>query len=133
MIAGRHSRTGRPILANDPHLALTAPAMFYQNEIRTPGFSAIGGSLPGAPFVIIGNTERFAWGVTTHRMDVTDVYQEQIVPDPKSPSGLSTMYRGQGRARAGTAPGVPRQHSRRWRPEQRRHGALRVARFPRPY
>ena len=93
-IAGRHSRTGRPILANDPHLTLTAPATFYQNEIRTPGFSVIGGSLPGVPFVIIGNTERFAWGLTTHFMDVTDVYQEKIVPDPKSPSGLSSMYQG---------------------------------------
>ncbi len=94
VISGQHSRTGSPILANDPHLDLTAPAIFYQNEIRTPGFSAIGGSLPGVPFVIIGNTERFAWGVTTHRMDVTDVYQERIMPDPNSPSGLSTMYQG---------------------------------------
>lgn len=95
VIAGRHSRTGRPILANDPHLMPTAPAIFYHNEIRTPGFSVIGGSLPGVPFVIIGNTERFAWGVTTHFMDVTDVYQERIVPDPSSPSGLSTMYQGE--------------------------------------
>jgi penicillin amidase len=94
VISGQHSRTGRPILANDPHLALTAPATFYQNEIRTPSFSAIGGSIPGAPFVIIGNTERFAWGVTTHFMDVTDVYQEAIVSDPNAPSGLSTVYQG---------------------------------------
>jgi penicillin G amidase len=94
VISGRHSRTGRPILANDPHLALTAPAFFYENEIRTPGFSAIGGSIPGVPFVIAGNTERFAWGVTTHFMDVTDVYQEQIVSDTNSPSGLSTVYQG---------------------------------------
>jgi penicillin amidase len=94
VISGQHSRTGTPILANDPHLELTAPATFYQNEIRTPSFSAIGGSLPGVPFVIIGNTERFAWGVTTHRMDVTDVYQERIMSDPNSPSGLSTVYQG---------------------------------------
>jgi penicillin amidase len=94
VISGKHSRTGGPILANDPHLELTAPAIFYQNEIRTPSFSAIGGSLPGVPFVIIGNTGRFAWGVTTHRMDVTDVYQERIMSDPNSPSGLSTMYQG---------------------------------------
>jgi penicillin amidase len=65
VISGQRSRTGRPILANDPHLALSAPAFFYENEIRTPGFSAIGGSLPGVPFVIVGNTERFAWGVFT--------------------------------------------------------------------
>ena len=94
VIAGQHSGTGSPILANDTHLDLTAPAIFYHNEIRTPSFSAIGGSLPGVPFVIVGNTERFAWGVTTHRMDVTDVYQERIVPDSNSPSGLSSMYEG---------------------------------------
>ena len=94
VIAGTHTRTGRPLLANDPHLTLTAPATFYQNEIRTPGFSVIGGSLPGAPYVIIGNNERLAWGLTTHFMDVTDVYREQIVADPNSPSGLSTMYQG---------------------------------------
>jgi penicillin amidase len=94
VISGKRSRTGRPILANDPHLAFTAPATFYENEIRTPDFSAIGGSLPGVPFVIIGNTDRFAWGVTTHFMDVTDVYQERIMSDPSSPSGLSTVYQG---------------------------------------
>ena len=94
VISGKRSRTGLPILANDPHLQLTAPSIFYENEIRTPGFSAIGASFAGAPFVIVGNNERFAWGVTTHFMDVTDVYQERIVPDPNSPSGLSTMYQG---------------------------------------
>jgi penicillin amidase len=94
VIAGRHSRTGGPILANDPHLPLTAPATFYENEIRTPRFRAIGGSLPGVPFVIVGNTGHFAWGVTTHFMDVTDVYQERIVDDRTSPSGMSTVYKG---------------------------------------
>ncbi len=94
VISGNRSRTGLPILANDPHLQLSAPAIFYENEIRTPGFSAIGASFAGVPFVIVGNNERFAWGVTTHLMDVTDVYQERIVPDPGSPSGLSTMYQG---------------------------------------
>jgi penicillin amidase len=94
VISGQRSRTGRPILANDPHLAFTAPATFYENELRTSSFSVIGGSLPGVPFVIIGNTERFTWGLTTHLMDVTDVYQERIVPDPNSPSGLSTVYLG---------------------------------------
>jgi penicillin amidase len=94
VISGNRSRTGRPILANDPHLQFTAPAIFYENEIRTPSFSAIGASLAGAPFIIAGNNERFTWGLTTHLMDVTDVYQERIVPDPNSPSGLSTVYQG---------------------------------------
>ena len=94
VIAGHRSRTGLPILANDPHLQLTAPSIFYENEIRTPSFSAIGASFAGIPFVIAGNNEHLAWGVTTHFMDVTDVYQERIVLDPSSPSGLSTMYHG---------------------------------------
>ncbi len=94
VIAGHRSRTGLPILANDPHLQLTAPSIFYENEIRTGSFSAIGASLAGIPFVIAGNNEHFAWGVTTHFMDVTDVYQERLVVDPSSPSGLSTMHRG---------------------------------------
>jgi penicillin amidase len=94
VISGNRSRTGRPILANDPHLQLTAPSIFYENEIRTPSFSAVGASLAGVPFVIAGNNEHLAWGVTTHFMDVTDVYQERIVFDPNSASGLSTMYQG---------------------------------------
>jgi penicillin G amidase len=94
VISGNRSRTGLPILANDPHLQFTAPSIFYQNEIRTPRFSAIGASFAGIPFVIAGNNEHLAWGVTTHFMDVTDVYQERIVIDPNSPSGLSTTYQG---------------------------------------
>ncbi len=94
VISGEHSRTGRPILANDPHLQLTAPATFYENELRSPGVNVIGASIAGAPFVIVGHNDRVAWGLTTHFMDVTDVYQERVVADPDSPSGLSTMYNG---------------------------------------
>jgi penicillin amidase len=94
LIAGNRSLTGLPILANDPHLALSAPSAFYENAIRTPSFSAVGASLAGVPFVVAGNNDRIAWGVTTHLMDVTDVYQERIVADAASPSGLSTMYQG---------------------------------------
>jgi penicillin G amidase len=94
VISGKRSRTGLPILANDPHLQLTAPAMFYKNQLSSPSFNVIGDSLAGAPFVIVGHNDRIAWGLTTHLMDVTDVYQERIVSDPNSPSGLSTMYNG---------------------------------------
>jgi penicillin amidase len=94
VIAGSRSLTGRPIIANDPHLALTAPAIFYENALRTPVWNVVGASLAGVPFVIAGNNERIAWALTTHFMDVTDVYQERIVADGNSPSGLSTMYLG---------------------------------------
>jgi penicillin amidase len=94
VIAGRLSATGRPILASDPHLPLETPAVFYENHLRGPGFNVIGASFPGVPYVVLGHNDRIAWGVTTNPVDLTDVYQEQVVLDPASPSGLSTLHRG---------------------------------------
>src|SRR5690606_10505773 len=95
IVAGSRSRTGRPLLANDPHLPHTAPSIWYENQISAPGLDAIGASFAGAPFVILGNNDRIAWTATNHLADVTDVYQERLVADPASPSGLSTEYKGQ--------------------------------------
>jgi penicillin amidase len=93
-IAGHLSATGRPILASDPHLQLTTPAVFYENHLHAPGFDVIGASLPGVPYVVLGHNRRIAWGVTTNPVDLTDVYQDQLVLDSTSPSGLSTLHRG---------------------------------------
>jgi penicillin G amidase len=94
IISSTRSLTGLPIVANDPHLALSAPSIWYENQISSPSFNAIGASFAGAPFVILGNNDRIAWGATNHLMDATDVYQERILADTNSPSGLSTMYNG---------------------------------------
>src|SRR5262249_32246790 len=56
--------------------------------------NVIGSSLPGVPFVALGHNRLIAWGATNNRMDVTDTFQEQIVPDPASPSGLSSIHDG---------------------------------------
>jgi penicillin amidase len=93
-IAGRHTETGFPLLASDPHLALGAPSTFYPIHLRAGRFDAIGNSFAGAPFVIVGHNRNVAWGATVNPLDVTDVFQEQIVLDPSSPSGLSTVYLG---------------------------------------
>jgi penicillin amidase len=94
-IAGRNSTTGKPLIANDPHLSLGTPANFYPISLRVPGkLNVTGMGFPGAPFVIQGQNERIAWGSTVNPMDVTDVYQEQVVPEPASPSGLASMYQG---------------------------------------
>ncbi len=97
-VSGAHSTTGRPIMANDPHLALDTPAIFYQNHLVTrgaqPRYDVIGSSFAGAPYVILGQNRHIAWGATTNPMDVTDTYQETVVPDLSSPSGLSTLYQG---------------------------------------
>lgn len=78
------STTGHPILANDPHLRLSSPAIWWGNHITITGgpdaISVAGTTFPGIPWVIIGFTPRIAWGVTTAGYDVTDVYQEEVTP-----------------------------------------------------
>jgi penicillin G amidase len=93
-VAGRNTADGHPIVANDPHLSLGEPSTFYPIGLRAPGMDVEGEGFAGAPGVIIGHNRFIAWGATTNPMDVTDTYQEKIAPDPTSPSGLSTVYRG---------------------------------------
>ena len=94
VIAGKVSATGEPILASDPHLSLTTPATAYDNHLQAPGFDAIGATLPGLPYVLVGHNDRITWSLTTSFTDVTDLYQERLVQDPNSASGLSTVYQG---------------------------------------
>ncbi len=93
-IAGRNTTTGRPIVANDPHLGLDQPSTFYPIGLRGPGLDVVGEGFAGAPGVIVGHNRNIAWGATVNPMDVTDTYQERVVPDATSPSGLSTVYLG---------------------------------------
>ncbi|GAA0460518.1 hypothetical protein Ade02nite_14820 [Paractinoplanes deccanensis] len=93
-IGGRHTATGRPILASDPHLGLESPSTWHPIDLRGGGFDVQGDSLPGSPFVILGQNKHIAYGATQHFMDVSDTYAEQVKPDTASPSGLSTVHRG---------------------------------------
>lgn len=93
VISGRHTASGRPILASDPHLGLETPAVFHPIDLRGAGFDVRGDSLPGTPYVILGQNRHIAYAATQHLMDVTDTYVEQIRRDPSSPSGLSSVYR----------------------------------------
>jgi penicillin G amidase len=93
-VSGRHTVNGRPLVANDPHLALDQPSTFYPIHLASDAQDVMGNSFAGAPFIAVGQTRRIAWGATVSPLDVTDVYREQVVPDANSPSGLSTLYRG---------------------------------------
>lgn len=74
-LSGAKTASGSPILANDPHLDLTLPSIWYQIQLHTPGLNAYGVSLPGAPGIIIGFNKDIAWGVTNVAADVLDFYQ----------------------------------------------------------
>jgi len=74
-IAGRRSATGLPILANDPHLQLTLPSIWYQMQLSAPGVNVYGVALPGTPAIVIGFNKNVAWGVTNVGSDVMDFYR----------------------------------------------------------
>lgn len=74
-VSGEKTASGFPILANDPHLDLSLPSIWYQIQLHAPGLNSYGVSLPGAPGIIIGFNEKIAWGVTNVAADVLDFYQ----------------------------------------------------------
>ena len=78
VIAGRHTASGKPLLSNDMHLALTEPDTWYIADLRAPGYHAAGVTLPGVPFVIAGHNEHVAWGFTALMGDVQDLYVEKL-------------------------------------------------------
>ncbi|MES2373552.1 MAG: penicillin acylase family protein [Bacteroidota bacterium] len=77
-VAGTKTKSGRPILANDPHLGLNLPALWYEVQISTPTHNTYGASFPGSPAVIIGFNDSIAWGVTNAGRDVIDFYDIQF-------------------------------------------------------
>lgn len=93
-VSGTLTMNGFPLLANDPHLALSVPSTFYPIHLRAGRMDVFGSGFAGLPTVIVGHNRFISWGATINPMDVTDVYQEQLVPDENSPSGLSTVYLG---------------------------------------
>ncbi len=88
VVGGSRSATAKPLLANDPHLGLSAPSVWYFAHWRTPQVNAIGATLPGVPVLVLGRTGRIAWGFTNTGPDVQDLYIERI--DPADPSRYLT-------------------------------------------
>lgn len=96
-VTGKLSATGKPLLANDPHLALSVPALWYFAHLSAPGLNVIGGTLPGVPAVVIGHNDRIAWGFTNTAPDVQDLYIERIHPENRAqyqtPAGWDNFSR----------------------------------------
>lgn len=74
-VAGSKTASGSPLLANDPHLNLTLPSIWYEIQIKTPERNYYGVSLPGLPGILIGFNEHSAWGITNGGHDVLDWYR----------------------------------------------------------
>ncbi|HWI66027.1 MAG TPA: penicillin acylase family protein [Symbiobacteriaceae bacterium] len=85
VVSGKLTKSGKPLLANDPHLGISAPAIWYQTHlVLTRGeeqLNVIGVIFPGAPGIVIGHNEQIAWGVTNTGPDVQDLFIEKRNPN----------------------------------------------------
>jgi penicillin G amidase len=122
VLAGNHSSTGSPLLANDPHLKLSAPSLWYLARIVVPpvpgqddaaarGLRVAGATLPGLPLVVLGQNADIAWGFTNTGPDVQDLYLEQVDPaDParyRTPDGWAAFDSVTDQIRVKGQPAVP--------------------------
>ena len=97
VVSAANSDSGYPMLANDPHLSLGAPATFYEVHLNvTGGINVTGVSFPGTPGVVIGCNDTICWGATVNGMDVTDVFNgvllAQIPGQPTTPT--ASLFEG---------------------------------------
>ncbi|MFF5101491.1 penicillin acylase family protein [Streptomyces sp. NPDC000134] len=87
VVSGKHTITGKPLLANDPHLSPSLPSVWYQMGLHCRSVSAkcqydvTGYTFAGMPGVVIGHNQKIAWGLTNSGADVTDLYLEKLTAD----------------------------------------------------
>src|SRR3546814_17641941 len=74
VLAGERTATGSPILANDPHLPLEAPGVWFLARLEAPGLTLVGATSPGVPFLLLGHNATLAWGFTTTHSDTQDFF-----------------------------------------------------------
>lgn len=91
-VAGERTESGMPLLANDPHLGLQSPSVFYLAHVsfqhEGEAYNVVGGSLPGTPLILAGRNDHVAWGLTTTNLDSQDIFIERVKPD--DPTQYST-------------------------------------------
>lgn len=96
VVSGKRTESGRPIIANDPHLSLPSPSTFYEAGLDVSGgptgMTLFGVTFPGSPGIVQGTNGSVSWGSTVNPTDVTDVYQEQLVVAGGVP--VATVYKG---------------------------------------
>jgi len=78
VVSGSRSSTGRPLLANDPHLGIELPSVWYDAHLVAADLDVAGAMLPGSPFIVVGHNQHVAWGITNSGADVQDHYIEDV-------------------------------------------------------
>ncbi len=91
VLAGKRSKTGRPLLANDPHIAFSSPGTWYEAHLTSPHYEIYGHFITGIPFPIMGHNRDKAWALTMAKIDDMDLYVETF--NPQNPEQV--MYRGE--------------------------------------
>lgn len=91
VVSGRRSLSGKPILANDPHLGYAQPSRWYEMHLTAPGINVAGVTIPGLPLVVIGHNDSIAWGMTNAMADDADFFVERVDQD----NPLLYLYEGQ--------------------------------------
>lgn len=90
VIHGSRTASGMPLLANDTHLDLAMPSVWYENRLQGGGFNSAGFSLPGVPLIILGHNQDIAWGIANLDPDVQDLYLEKL-DDVQNPTQYEFM------------------------------------------
>jgi len=93
VVSGKHTASGKPLLANDPHLQASAPSIWYMVHLSAPGVRVAGVTAPGGPGVILGHNDYIAWGMTNVGPDVQDLYEEKFDPNNSKRYMTSTGWR----------------------------------------
>ena len=113
VLSGDRTTTGKPILANDPHLGYQAPNLWYLARIETPSWRIAGATVPGVPFHVLGHNGKVAWGMTTTESDTQDLFIERLPPDAAgkylTPNGPADFIQREG-CRADHPRKPPRPH-----------------------
>ncbi|WP_374763607.1 penicillin acylase family protein [Yunchengibacter salinarum] len=95
VVSGARTKSGKPLLANDPHLGLSTPSIWYLVRLHntTSGENQVGVSFPGAPGVVLGRNDHLAWGFTNVAADVQDLYVEKLTDDGQvlTPAGKAPL------------------------------------------
>lgn len=89
VVSGQKSASGKPMLANDPHLGLATPSIWYETHLKTPDMGVSGVIFAGVPGIILGHNDQIAWGVTNLGPDVQDLYIEKR--NPNNPNEFEYM------------------------------------------